>query len=141
MKKVTLIPLFIFIFSLSLFSQGKVDIPFFDKMSGSWEGTYKANANTNNEQVNVSWILDHAFIQIDVNGSVKDGGKNYSQKLIFTIDNSGNLVGWGISNYGYDNMTLIKHRVGEIMIHKGMMTLRIIILRFGGATDCCETHT
>ena len=112
MKVICSVLIFFLLILTSAFSQ--VDIPFFDKMIGEWEGSYEVSGSKNTEKIHVEWILKHSFLEIDITGQEVDNPDlKYYQKYVFTLDNKDNLVGWGLSDNGYNDMITFKGKYDD----------------------------
>lgn len=96
---------FIAVFTFQLFSQ--VEIPVFEKFSGKWQGVVESEGVKFQETIEMKWIFNHNFFQIDIWRDVTSGNtKKYeaTEKEVFTIDNEGKLSGWSAGSKGFSYM-------------------------------------
>ncbi len=95
---------FILFLTIPLYSQ--VEIPFFDKIAGNWEGMYDSSGVTYKEAVQMKWLLNHNYFVITIMDGINQQYMKYSEKecLYFTRDNDNNLTGWNFDYIGFNNL-------------------------------------
>jgi YVTN family beta-propeller protein len=114
MKSIIFTFIFIALFTPQLFSQ--VEIPFFDKMTGRWEGNYESDGVKFDEAIMTTWILNHNYFELLVKSKIDDyQHKSFEDKELyfFTLDNEGNLVGGKMDNNGFNSTMNFKGRLEE----------------------------
>jgi YVTN family beta-propeller protein len=105
---------FIAVFTMQIFAQA--EIPFFDKIEGSWQYLYESNGEKHQEIFGAKWILNHSFFQIDVwLVDTIQGPKKYKDKSreVLTIGNDGSLVGWLVDDNGLSHMLNLTGSITE----------------------------
>ena len=105
--------LFLLLLTLPVYSQ--VDIPFFDKIAGNWEAVYDSGGVKHKEDIQLKWTLNHNFFEIVISDGIDNKYMRYAQKekYILTLDNEGNLNGWGFDVFGFSNAIKYKGSFNE----------------------------
>jgi YVTN family beta-propeller protein len=89
------------------FSQ--IEIAVFDKIAGTWEAKYESDGNKIKENVDMDWVLNHNFFNIKTTKVYNNNHqKRYDEIDYLTLDNAGNITGWGIDYNGFNNIQNFK---------------------------------
>lgn len=155
MRIIKFVILIFFAVTCQLFSQ---NLDFFEKITGKWEGIYNAgvfqgDTIKNREQLNIQWILKKQYVQIDMTGSIINHPEfKYEERLLFTLDENDNIIGWGFTESGYkdhvdfkgrsDNDKLVLDEKGENIKGKWIFELKdgMLIRTSTGIIDNQESN-
>lgn len=106
MKHLIIIILFLLLSNIQFFSQ--VEIPFFEKMEGTWERTYDTDSIKGIKETSYSfWMFDHNFFEIQT-WNFHDTSRSFKELYVFTLNDEKEVIGWSMDKNGYNHMKKFK---------------------------------